>query len=43
MNLSEIFQNFLNDHHFEVRWTFKAGVVPEVESYIKIGPAIPYI
>ena len=39
MNLSEIFRKFQNGHHFDVRRTFK----PEVESYTKIGHAIPYI
>ena len=43
MNLSEIFRKFQNGHHFEVRRTFKPEVVPEVESYTKIGHAIPYI
>ena len=43
MNLSKIFKNFLNGHHFEVRRTFKPEDVQEIESYIKIGHAIPYI
>ena len=43
MNLSKIFRNFQNGRHFQVRRTFEQDVVPEVESYIKIGHAIPYI
>ena len=37
MNLSKIFRNFQNSRHFEVRWTFKPEVVPEVDDAIKIG------
>ena len=43
MNISKSFRNFQNGRHFEVRRTFKPEVVPEVESYTKIGHAIPYI
>ena len=43
MKLSEIFRNLQNGRHFEVRRTFKPEVVPEVESYSKIGHTTPYI
>ena len=43
MNLSKIFQNFQNSHHFEVRAIFQTGSCTEVESYIKIGHAVHYI
>ena len=35
MNLSEIYCNFQNGCHFEVRGVFKQEVAPEVESYNK--------
>ena len=43
MNISEIFLNFQNDPHFEVRCVFKPEVVPEVESNTRIGHVSPYI
>ena len=43
MDPSKIFRNFQNGRHFEVQANFKPEVVPEVESYTKIGHAIPYI
>ena len=43
MNLSQIFRNFQNGHHFESKRTFKPVVVPKVESCSTIGHTIPYI
>ena len=43
LNLSNIFRNFQNGRHFEVRVIYKPEVILELESYIKIDPAIPYI
>ena len=43
INLYKIFRNFQNGRHFEVKANFEPEVVPEVESYIKIDNAIPYI
>ena len=43
MNLSQIFWNFQNGRHFDVRAIFKPGVVPEIDSYDKIGHTIAYI